>query len=136
MEISPSGHPVLLFDGVCNLCNASVAWVIRRDRKGVFRFASLQSDFGKACLEHFGPDARRFDSVVLVDGDLVRTRSEAVLEICRILGGFWRLLVVFRVLPRGLRDGVYDLVARNRYKWFGRKESCMMPRPEWKNRFL
>ncbi len=128
--------PILLFDGVCNLCNASVQWVLKHDRKGVFRFAALQSDAGEALLRRFGMPSTDFDTVVMVAGDRVFTRSDAALEIVRRIGGAWSLLTVFKIVPRPLRNAVYDWVARHRYRWFGRTESCMIPRPEWANRFL
>ena len=128
--------PIILFDGVCNLCNASVQWVIRRDRKGQFRFAALQSETGQALLARFGMNPAAFNTVVLVDGGRLYTRSDAALEVARRMGAPWAWLAVFRFLPRQWRDAVYDWVARNRYRWFGRRESCLLPRPEWKERFL
>lgn len=128
--------PIILFDGVCNLCNASVQWVLRRDRKGQFRFAALQSETGQRLLARFGMDATAFNTVVLADGGRLYTRSDAALEVARRLGAPWSWLAVFRYLPRGLRDAVYDWIARNRYRWFGRRESCLLPRPEWKERFV
>ena len=128
--------PVLLFDGVCNLCNGSVQWVLRHDARAQFRFAALQSDTGQALLRRFGLDSAQLDTVVLVDGDRIFLRSDAPLEVARRLGGGWALLYIFKVLPRPLRNAVYDWVARHRYRWFGRQESCMLPRPEWKGRFV
>lgn len=128
--------PVLLFDGVCNLCNASVQWVLKRDRKGIFRFASLQSQTGQELLKAFGFSQENFDTVVLIDGEHIFTRADAPLEVVRRLGGAWSLLTVFKIIPRSVRNAVYDWVARNRYRWFGKKEACMLPRPEWKERFL
>jgi len=128
--------PVLLFDGVCNLCNASVQWVLKRDRKGIFRFAALQSEAGRALLRQSGLSSENFDTVVLVDGDRVFTRSDAALEIVRRIGGPWSLLGIFRIVPRPLRNAVYDWVARYRYRWFGKTQSCMIPQPEWANRFI
>lgn len=128
--------PVLLFDGVCNLCNASVQWVLLRDRKGVFRFAALQSDTGQALLQQLGRSTDDFDSVVLVDGDRVLLHSDVALEIVRRLGGAWQLLYVFKIIPRAVRDAIYRWIARNRYRWFGRRSACMLPRPEWKERFV
>lgn len=129
-------HPILLFDGVCNLCNASVQWVLRHDRKGIFRFAALQSDTGQALLEKFGLSPENFDTVVLIEGERIFTRSDAALEIVRHIGGWWSLLAVFNITPRPLRNAVYDWVARHRYRWFGRREECMLPQPEWKGRFV
>jgi predicted DCC family thiol-disulfide oxidoreductase YuxK len=128
--------PVLLFDGVCNLCNASVQWVLQHDPKGIFKFAALQSATGQAMLRKFGFSQEHFDTVILADGERIFTRSDAPLEIARRLGGAWALFYVFKFIPRGVRNAVYDWVARNRYRWFGRKEACMLPRPEWKDRFL
>ena len=128
--------PVLLFDGVCNLCNASVQWVLKRDKNAVFRFAALQSATGRALLRSAGLSPENFDSVVLFDGGRVFTRSDAALEVAHRMGGFWSWLAVFRVVPRPLRNGVYDWIARRRYRWFGKTESCMIPQPEWADRFV
>lgn len=128
--------PILLFDGVCNLCNASVQWVLRRDKKGQFRFAALQSETGQRLLQQHGLASDQFDTVVLAIDDTLFLRSDAPLEIVRRLGGAWPLLYIFKIIPRPLRDTLYNFVARNRYRWFGRQETCMLPRPEWKNRFL
>ncbi len=128
--------PVLLFDGVCNLCNASVQWILKRDRKGVFKFAALQSDTGQMLLRQFGFSEKNFDTVVLVTDGRIFTRSDAALEIVQRIGGVWSLLAVFKIIPRSIRDTIYDWVARNRYRWFGKKEECMLPRPEWRERFV
>jgi predicted DCC family thiol-disulfide oxidoreductase YuxK len=127
---------VLLFDGVCNLCNASVQWVLQRDRKGIFQFAALQSETGQQLLQQFGFDPSTFNTVVLVDGDRIYTRSDAALEVAVRLGWPWRLMGVFFMVPRFLRNGVYNWIARNRYRWFGQSDACMLPRPEWKSRFI
>ena len=127
---------ILLFDGVCNLCNGSVQWVIAHDKKGIFRFAALQSEAGQAALQQLGRDQITFDSVVLIAGSKVFTKSDAAIEIAKQLGGFWALAPVLKICPRFIRNKVYDWVARNRYRWFGKKAQCMLPRPEWKNRFL
>lgn len=131
-----SDHPILLFDGVCNLCQASVQWVLKRDKAGIFRFASLQSETGQQQLTRFGLAGEAFDTVVLVAGARIFTRSDAALEILRRLGIPWSWLSVLRWIPRPLRNAVYDWVARNRYRWFGKKELCWLPRPEWSDRFL
>ena len=128
--------PVLLFDGVCNLCNASVQWVLLHDRKGIFHFAALQSDTGQALLRQWGRSTEDFDTVVLVDGDRLLLHSDVPLEIVRRLGGWWKLLYVFKIVPRPVRNAIYGWVARNRYRWFGKRQECMLPRPEWKNRFV
>ena len=127
---------MLLFEGVCNLCNASVQWILKRDRKGVFKFAALQSDTGQMLLRQFGFSEKNFDTVVLVTDGRIFTRSDAALEIVQRIGGVWSLLAVFKIIPRSIRDTIYDWVARNRYRWFGKKEECMLPRPEWRERFV
>ncbi len=127
---------LLLFDGVCNLCNGSVQWVIVRDHKAVFKFAALQSETGQAALQKLGKSTEHFDSVMLVTDRGVLTKSDAAIAVAQGLGGWWSMAVVLKVFPRFLRNAVYDWVARNRYRWFGRTEMCMLPRPEWKNRFL
>ena len=137
----PSPLPgLILFDGVCNLCNGFVQFVIRHDPVGRFRFAALQSAAGQAVLAAHGFDAAAVaaepDSVLLeLDGRLY-SHSDAVLRIARELGGPWRLLLAGYVLPRPWRDAAYRFVARHRYRWFGRQESCWLPTPELKARFL
>jgi predicted DCC family thiol-disulfide oxidoreductase YuxK len=132
----PTDGPVLLFDGVCNLCTGTVQWVIERDPEGTFRFASLQSDAGQALLEAFDLPTDGFDSFVLVDGDDYYAKSEAALRVAKRLGLPYSALTPFLVVPPFIRDRVYDLVAANRYRIFGRRESCMMPSPEVEDRFL
>jgi thiamine biosynthesis lipoprotein len=135
-KTTENAPPVLLFDGVCNLCNASVQWVIRRDQGAVFRFAALQSEAGQALLEKHRLPTNALDTVVLVDGGKAYIQSDVPLKICQKLGGWWRLAVVFFVIPKPVRNAVYDWIARNRYRWFGRQESCMMPTPALRSRFL
>jgi predicted DCC family thiol-disulfide oxidoreductase YuxK len=127
---------LLLFDGVCNLCNGVVQFVIRHDRAGRFRFAALQSEPGQAMLRQFGLSTQQFDSFVYVKDGQFFTESTAALRVARDLGGAWRLLYGFIIVPRPLRDAVYRWVARNRYRFFGRQESCMIPTPELRARFL
>ena len=129
-------QPVILFDGVCNLCAWSVQFIIRRDPCGQFRFAALQSPVGQRLLAERGADARGLDSVVLIEGARWYARSDAALRIARRLSGAWPLLALLRVLPRPLRDWAYDFVARNRYRWFGRQDACMLPTPTLRARFL
>lgn len=133
---SVSKSPVLLFDGVCNLCNSSVQWVLSHDHRGVFQFASLQSETGQELLRQHGLASENFDTVVLVESDRVFLRSDVPLEIVRRIGGFWGILYFFKIIPRSVRDALYNFVARNRYWWFGRRATCMLPKPEWKERFL
>ena len=127
---------LLLFDGVCNLCNGAVQWIIVRDKKAIFHFAALQSDAGQRALNHLGLPTQTFNSIVLIKGDRYLTRSDAALEIAVQLGGFWQLAGIFTIVPRFIRDAVYDFIANNRYRWFGKQEQCMLPRAEWKERFL
>ena len=129
-------HPVLLFDGVCNLCNGWVQLVIRNDPEGRFRFAALQSEKGQELLKQYGLPHEQFTTLVLIENGKVYTRSSAALRIAKQLNGAWPLLYAFIAVPAFLRDGVYNLVAGNRYAWFGKQESCMLPTPELKARFL
>lgn len=128
--------PILLFDGVCNLCNGAVQTLIKIDKQGVFRLAALQSDAGQALLRKFGLPEKGFKTFVLVEDDAVFTRSDAVIEIGRYLGGAWRLLRVLKIVPRPARDFIYDIISENRYKWFGKRPACMIPTPDIKRRFL
>lgn len=127
---------ILLFDGVCNLCNGLVLFIIKRDPDERFLFASLQSDPAQHLLRRFHFNKNYFDSLVLIQGNKVYTRSTAVLHLLKGLGGFWRFLYGFIVIPKPIRDSVYDKVAKNRYKWFGQKEKCMIPTTELKKRYL
>jgi predicted DCC family thiol-disulfide oxidoreductase YuxK len=129
-------RPLVLFDGVCNLCNASVDFILERDRKGTFRFAALQSEAGQRLLRGFELPTAEHRSLVLVEGDRVYLRSSAALRIARRLGGLWPALYLFIVVPPFLRDLAYDFVARNRYRWFGKRDTCRVPTPELADRFL
>jgi predicted DCC family thiol-disulfide oxidoreductase YuxK len=133
---TPEDHPVILFDGVCNLCTGYVVFLIRRDPEGVFRFAPLQSAVGRRLLEGHDPDPDALNSVVLVEGDECHVKSDAVLRAAAHLGGAYRLLAPIRYIPRRLRNAVYDAVAARRYDWFGRRDRCMMPTPDVESRFL
>lgn len=127
--------PVILFDGVCNLCNGSVLFIIKRDPQAKFRFASLQSDFGQQQLHKFNRSVT-LESVLLIEADKLYDKSTAALKIASKLCGLWPLLSIFRVVPKSWRDGIYTWIARNRYRWFGKRESCMIPTPEFKSRFI
>lgn len=129
-------HPVLLFDGVCNLCSGFVQFIIKIDPKGKFRFASLQSETGQEMLRAAGLSTSDLGTVVLVQKGKVFTLSDVALESTKILGGGWILFYGFKILPRFFRDGIYNWVARNRYRWFGKKEACMIPTPDIRKRFL
>ena len=128
--------PIVLFDGVCNLCTGSVQFILRHDQKQVFRFASLQSGAGRSLCHRHNIAADNFETMVLIVGDTAFTRSEAALRIASEFGGIWRLGRVCRLIPRGLRDAVYDVVARHRYRWFGKTTECWLPTPDLKARFL
>ncbi len=127
---------IVLFDGVCNLCNGAVQFIIHRDPGGRFAFASLQSAAGQARLRQFELSTDAFDTFVLVEGGKAYTRSTAALRIARQLPGAWRLLYALMIVPRPVRDWVYGLVARNRYRLFGRRDACLIPTPELKAKFL
>ena len=127
---------ILLFDGVCNLCNSVVKFTIKRDHKKKFKFAALQSDKGIALLKQFGLAADDFDSFVLIKGDKYYLRSSAGIMVLRELGGIWKLANIFIYLPESIRDSVYNLIAKSRYGIFGKQDTCMMPKEEIKNRFL
>lgn len=132
--LTPSGA-VILFDGVCNLCSGSVQFIIKRDPAAYFKFASLQSDFGQRHLKKLGLDQQSFHSIILINGDKVYQRSDAALEIAKKLGGGWPLFYGFKILPRFFRDAIYNLISRNRYRLFGKKDACWIPTPELKSRF-
>jgi predicted DCC family thiol-disulfide oxidoreductase YuxK len=130
---------IILFDGVCNLCNGTVQFLVKRDRAARFRFASLQGEAARRVCAEAGiaaPDAREPDSIIVVADGRALERSDAVLAIAARLPFPWPLLGAFRVLPQGLRDLAYRFVARRRYRWFGRRESCMVPTPALRDRFI
>lgn len=127
---------LVLFDGVCNLCTASVQFIIRHDRKAIFRFASLQSEIGKTICRSQGLDPTEVQTFLVISRGKALVRSDAAIEVAVGFGGAWRLLRVFRLVPRVARDWIYSTIARNRYRWFGRTDACMIPSPEVKDRFL
>lgn len=129
-------NPLVLFDGVCNLCNRSVQMILRHDRNARLRFASLQSPLGEKLRRELGIDPEKVDSVILVEGGRWYQESDAALRIASLLGGAWKAFGVFRLVPRPLRDAAYRLIARNRYRWFGKTETCWVPTPELRGRFL
>jgi predicted DCC family thiol-disulfide oxidoreductase YuxK len=126
---------LLFFDGVCNLCNGLVQFIIRHDAHGRFRFAALQSETGQRFLHLHGRTSQNLDSLVYWRNGRVLTRSTAALNVARDLGGFWPLAYGLIMVPRFIRDAAYDLIARKRYRWFGRRETCMVPTPELRERF-
>lgn len=133
---NPAAQNVVLFDGVCNLCNGWVRFVIARDPRARFRFASLQSPFGSDVLCRHGFASDFLGSILLLEGDVLFAKSDAVLRIAGGLRWPWPLLSVFRLVPRAVRDVVYDWVARNRYRWFGKRDSCPLPSRQDAARFL
>ena len=129
-------QPVILFDGVCNFCNSSVNFIIKRNREKDIRFAALQSEAGKRLLNEYRLPAREMESIVFIENGNAYQRSAAALRICRRLSGAWPLCYGFILVPRFIRDAVYNWIAANRYKWFGVQEQCMIPTPELRERFL
>lgn len=125
---------IVLFDGVCNFCNSSIQFIIRHDPKGIFKYAALQSDYAKKLVgDRISPEP---ESVILYEDGKVYDRTTAALKIARHLSGLWPLLYIFIVIPAFLRDPIYKLIAKNRYKWFGKQEACMVPSKEIRDRFL
>ena len=127
---------VIFFDGVCNLCNASVQFAIERDKKNLFKFTALQGEYAKAVLPKFNVDLSQLNSIILLEDGQLYTKSTAALKIARKLNGLWPALYVFILVPKFIRDWFYDIIAKNRYKWWGRQESCWIPTPELKQRFI
>ncbi len=131
-QISP---PVVLFDGVCKLCNRSVNFILRIDPTGRMKMASLQSDYGRRVLERHGMKSGPLDSMMLLEGERLTTKSTAVIRISKYLGGAWPLCMIMLIIPRFIRDFLYDVVAKNRYRWFGKFDTCPLPDPEFEDRF-
>jgi predicted DCC family thiol-disulfide oxidoreductase YuxK len=131
-----NSSPTILFDGVCNLCNSSVQFVIKKDIDKIFQFASLQSDAGEKLLKQYNLSTSNFDSFILIQENKVYQKSGAALKVVKQLSGSIKLLYAFIVIPVFIRDAVYNFIAKNRYKWFGKKDECMIPTPELKARFL
>ncbi|MFZ4768251.1 MAG: thiol-disulfide oxidoreductase DCC family protein [Roseimicrobium sp.] len=127
---------IVLFDGVCNLCAWAVQFIIKRDSRGVFKFAALQSEAGQRLLLEHGYASASLDSFVLIEAEGLYVKSEAALRVARHLSGFWPLCYGALILPWRLRDAVYGWIARNRYRWFGKQESCLVPTPEWRARII
>ena len=129
-------HPIVVFDGVCNFCNASVSFILAHDRARVFRFAPLQSEVGRRLLERAALPPLDADTFLLVDKGRVLARSDAALDVARRLPAPWRWGAALAVLPRSWRDAVYRLIARHRYRWFGKRAVCMVPAPDVRERFF
>ncbi|QYJ69516.1 thiol-disulfide oxidoreductase DCC family protein [Flavobacterium litorale] len=137
MKELPKDKKVILFDGVCNLCNSAVQYVIKRDDKDIFRFVALQSEVGQEITNHIGIDTSKVDSIILYEPNKAYYyKAEAAIKIASELGVIYKLMQLFLILPKGINNRVYDYVAKNRYKWYGKKEACMIPTPEMKAKFL
>jgi predicted DCC family thiol-disulfide oxidoreductase YuxK len=129
-------NALIFFDGVCNFCNSSVYFIIKRDKKNYFKFSPLQSEYSKNILLLNNLKSENFESIILYDNNRLYQKSTAVLMIARHLRCLWKLFYVFIIIPPFIRDFFYDIIAKNRYKWFGSKESCMIPTAEIKEKFL
>lgn len=137
MDNLPKDKKIILFDGVCNLCDATVQFIIKRDKKDIFRFVPIQSVLGQQIIGHIGIDTTKTDSIILYEpGNAYYYKAEAALKIAKRLGGIYTLLGAFSILPKWLSNKVYDYIARNRYKWYGKKNECMIPTPEMRAKFL
>jgi predicted DCC family thiol-disulfide oxidoreductase YuxK len=128
--------PVVLFDGICNLCTGSVLFAIKRDKEAKLLFSSLQSPFGQSQLTKYGLPLGEFNTFFLLKGEKIYSKSDAALEVVRELNGLWPVLYIFKIVPTFIRNAVYDFVSKNRYKWFGKKNACMIPTPELNARFI
>jgi len=128
--------PVVLFDGVCNYCNTMINFIIRQDKKKKYLFATLQSEFGQRTLQRWNLPANSFDSFLVLDKGKLYSKSTAALRLYNQLPWYWKWTQLFWLFPKFLRDAVYNVIAKNRYKWFGKRKECMIPTPELKNRFL
>lgn len=134
--LQSNNQPVVLFDGVCNLCSSVVQFIIKHDKKKQFRFASLQSDFGQKILAENKFSTTDLSSFILLEDGKLFTKSTGALRVVKRLKALWPLLYGFIIIPPFIRNAVYNWVAKNRYKWFGKKEACWLPTPELKSRFI
>ncbi|OJX55814.1 MULTISPECIES: thiol-disulfide oxidoreductase DCC family protein [Flavobacterium] len=133
----PQDKKIILFDGVCNLCDSSIQFIIKHDKKDIFRFVALQSEIGLEIIKHIGIDTSKIDSILLYEpGKAYYYKAQAALKIAKELGGIYTAISWFSILPNFLTNTVYDYIAKNRYKWYGKKEACMIPTPELKAKFL
>ena len=137
LDTIPKNKKLILFDGVCNLCNDAVLKIIKHDKKDIFLFAALQSNIGKNIINELGIDSSKIDSIILyIPEESYFIKSEAALNIAKEFQGFWKLFQIFKVFPHFFNDFFYDFIARNRYRWFGRKEQCMIPTKKLNSKFL
>lgn len=128
--------PIILFDGVCNFCNSTVNFILRQDKKGVFRFAPLQSEAGQYLLQQYNLIEPGFDSFIFIESGKAYKASTAALQLTRYLPWYWQWAQLFWVIPSFIRDAAYQVIAKNRYKWFGKRDACIIPTPELRHRFL
>lgn len=126
---------IILFDGECNFCDKSVLFIIKRDKQAYFSFASLNSKIGKQLLKKYNVP-KEVNSLIVIEDGHIFTKSSAVLQICRHLSDGWKFFTIFSFLPKRVRDSLYEFIAKNRYKWFGKNDSCILPTPDVRNRFL
>lgn len=131
-----SEHPIILFDGVCNFCNGAINFVLKQDKKKIFRFATLQSEAGQKILQQYHLATNDFESFILIDKDKIYKKSSATLRVLNQLPWHWKELQIFWIVPVFIRNAIYDFIAKNRYKWFGQKDQCMIPTAEMKSRFI
>lgn len=137
MDNLPKDKKIILFDGICNLCDNSVQYVLKHDKKDVFRFIPLQSDLGQKIIKHIGIDTSKTDSVILYEpGIAYYYKADAAIRIANEIGGIYRFLSLFSMLPNSILNFIYDYIAKNRYKWYGKKETCLIPTEEQKAKFL
>lgn len=133
----PQDKKIILFDGVCNLCDSTVQFLIKNDKKDVFRFTAIQSEVGQKIISKLGIDTTKTDSIILYEpGRAYCFKAEAALKIAKELGSIYSIISWFSILPKGFTNFVYDYIAKNRYKWYGKKDACMIPTPELKAKFL
>jgi len=129
-------HTVILYDGLCCLCNRTIHFLLKIDHQAFLNFAALQSSTAKSLLEQVDHSRPLPDGVVLIHNGKIYTESDAALKSLQLIGGIWKLVAMLRYIPNFIRNPIYRIVARNRYRWFGKFESCPLPKPEWKNRFI
>ena len=133
----PPNKKIILFDGVCNLCDSAVQFVIQHDTKDVFRFVALQSELGQEILHHIGINPNNIDSIILYEpGVAYYYKSQAALQIAKSLGGYFHFGTIFRIIPTRISNQLYDYIAKNRYKWYGKKDNCLLPTKELQSKFL
>ena len=135
-DLHQINHPIIFFDGVCNLCTGSVQFIIKHDPKQYFRFASLQSEIGQQVLKEYNLPTKEFGSFILWENGEIYTKSSAALRVTKHLKGLWQALYAFMIIPSFIRNGVYRFIAKNRYQWFGKKEECWIPTEELTSLFI